>query len=104
MAMYILNAVLLISFNKKDKMMKGWKKEIELAQKQTTFGKYQRIKYGDEDQDWGADKQDCHDCGVKKGQYHVWGCDVEMCPKCGGQKISCDCEFKNFRPKRDGRK
>jgi len=27
---------------------------------------YQRIRYGEENDDWGADRQPCHDCGVTK--------------------------------------
>jgi hypothetical protein len=49
------------------------------------------IKYGDESDDWGADKQRCGDCNVVKGGYHHPGCDVERCPKCGNQAIGCDC-------------
>lgn len=26
-----------------------------------------RIRYGDEREDWGADRGPCHDCGVAKG-------------------------------------
>ena len=35
---------------------------------------------------------DCHDCHVKEGEYHIEGCDWERCPKCGGQYISCGCD------------
>ncbi len=64
---------------------------------QTSFrigGKsFARIRYGDEREDWGADHQPCHDCGVSKGELHVFGCDAERCPSCGGQVIYCECDF-----------
>jgi hypothetical protein len=54
----------------------------------------QRLRYGSEVDDWGADKQPCHDCAVIKGEFHVPGCDVERCPVCGGQLwFGCECEW-----------
>lgn len=87
--------------------------EFDDSQKQKTIkwkGKrFKRIRYGDEKQvdkngqpyldddgkpmDWIqiTKDNDCHDCGVKRGEYHVGGCDVEECPRCGGQMICYDC-------------
>ena len=55
--------------------------------------KFDRVRYGDEKEDWGADRQPCHDCGVRKGEVHIFGCDVKRCPVCGGQVIYCECKF-----------
>lgn len=78
-------------------MTPDWPAKIEAAQLQTKYEisgvLMDRVRYGDEDEDWGADRKPCHDCAVVKGQLHVVGCDAERCPTCGGQAIGCDCEY-----------
>jgi hypothetical protein len=34
----------------------------------------------------------CHDCNVKKGEFHHPGCDWEECPNCRSQMIMCGGE------------
>ena len=48
---------------------------------------------GQEEEEWGADRQPCHDCGVTKGELHIFGCDVERSPNCSEQVIYCECDF-----------
>jgi hypothetical protein len=78
------------------RVLPGWPERVAAAQELTTYlinGKERpRVKYGDEEPDWGADKHKCHDCSVIKGEYHVPGCVIERCPACGRQAISCGCE------------
>jgi hypothetical protein len=78
-------------------MIEGWPDRISAAQKITVYtldgGSVPRVRYGDEQDDWGANEHACHDCRVIKGEFHVPGCDGEECPVCGGQLLSCDCEF-----------
>ena len=78
-------------------MIEGWPEKIAGAQLIPMFrlnGRtVPRVRYGDEEGDWGADQHACHDCRVIKGEFHVVGCDGEECPECGGQLISCYCPF-----------
>jgi hypothetical protein len=76
----------------------GWQDSIDSAQDESDIimkdGRaLPRVRYGDEPDDWGADRHPCRDCRVVKGQYHVPGCEVERCPSCGGQFMSCACEL-----------
>ena len=53
----------------------------------------ERVRFGSEREDWGANHGPCHDCGALKGQFHVPECDVERCPVCDGQVFGCECAF-----------
>jgi hypothetical protein len=80
------------------KVAAEWPAKIIEAQEKITYvingEPRERIRYGDEAEDWGADDGPCHDCAVVKGQYHVpFLCDVERCPGCGEQAIGCDCDY-----------
>ncbi len=79
------------------RMIEGWPERIQKAQKQPTCvigGKqYTRVRYGQEEGDYGADEYPCGDCYVIKGEFHIVGCDVERCPACGDQVLTCACEY-----------
>jgi rRNA maturation endonuclease Nob1 len=78
-------------------MIEGWPEKIAAAQNILSYTlngqSMARIRYGDEQEDWNADRVACHDCRVVKGEFHVPSCDVEECPVCGGQLLSCHCAF-----------
>ncbi len=84
-------------------MTKSWTARVAAAQRKTTCWKngkeFERIRYGNEEDDWGANDHPCGDCGVEKGEFHVPGCDVERCPSCSGQMIGCDCSSSS-KPKK----
>jgi len=75
----------------------GWPESIQAAQEFVTYTVagvgHPRVRFGQEADDWGADRGPCHDCVVIKGQLHVPGCDVERCPSCGDQAIGCWCDY-----------
>jgi hypothetical protein len=79
------------------RMIKGWPERIEAAQRISAYliaGRpVPRVRYGDEKENWGANRHACGDCGVIKGQVHVAGCDIEQCGLCGRQAITCDCPY-----------
>ncbi|MBK7908000.1 MAG: hypothetical protein IPJ78_15760 [Gemmatimonadetes bacterium] len=74
-----------------------WPERLRLAQQVTQCtpnGEARaRVRFGDELEDWGADRGPCHDCAAVKGEFHVPGCDVERCPECGGQIHACECDW-----------
>ncbi|MEO8752786.1 MAG: hypothetical protein ABI624_08905 [Casimicrobiaceae bacterium] len=78
-------------------VIEGWPEKIRAAQSITTCYpngvKMERVRYGFEGSDWGANDHPCHDCAVIKGEFHVPDCDAERCPNCGGQFGGCDCDW-----------
>jgi hypothetical protein len=78
------------------RMVEGWPERIQAGQaapKLLIGGVLcERIRYGAELDDWGANEHPCADCRVLKGEFHVDGCDGEECPQCHGQLVTCDCD------------
>ena len=73
-----------------------WPKRLELAQriKIVSVGSiaHNRIRFGEEKEDWGADTGPCRDCLAIRGEFHAPDCDIERCPVCGGQLwFGCEC-------------
>lgn len=79
-------------------VISDWPERLKKAQLDTKLiangTEMSRVRYGEETEDWGADKQPCHDCAAIKGEYHVPGCDVERCPSCDMQLLSCSCDIR----------
>jgi len=78
-------------------VVEGWPEQLVAAQKNTIIHPngvaVSRVRFGDEGEDWGADRGPCHDCAAMKGEFHGPGCDVERCPTCGGQVYACECDW-----------
>jgi len=53
---------------------------------------FERIRYGSKQDDWGTDRQPCHDCCVAKGAFHIFGCDVERYLAVEAA-LYCDCPY-----------
>jgi hypothetical protein len=79
------------------RVVEGWPEKVLACQEITTISiggvAFDRIKFGEEDDDWGSSKGPCHDCAAASGQFHFIGCDVERCPLCKGQAITCECDY-----------
>lgn len=72
----------------KDLPLKAWKRELgdsqELGIWQYGFNMHARILYG-------LRTEDCEECGVPYGLYHLIGCTKEVCPQCEGFIALCGC-------------
>jgi hypothetical protein len=42
-------------------------------------------------------KDQCQDCGAKKGSYHKANCDREVCSQCSKRYITCNCKSSNTK-------
>ena len=76
-------------------MVEGWPQRIQEAQTIQTFSiggvEHTRIRYGDEADDWGADRVPCHDCAVLNGEDQVTGCRLERRPSCCRPRVRWVC-------------
>ena len=73
-----------------------WPAAIEAAQELKSFSiagvVYERIPFGQEQNQPTEEMDNCGACGVRNGLLHVPGCDIEQCPCCREQLTSCACE------------
>lgn len=57
-----------------------------------------RVRFGEDGDDWAKTFDFCPECGAQPGMVHVPPCDIESCPNCKGQLLSCSCHVATLGP------